>query len=217
MEPELRLVLLGVLVSVSLFIVGLRNIEASSRRAQYAQVLLTILAFSTTAYWFFVERKGMPHADVSQTIHMVPLGGGLAAVEAHIQIRNLGQRLLKVRHVNSRLQTVRPDAYDYVGLNAKLGDEHWRATRPSSDAKQFHGSELRWPILREYNEGVKHEIEPGETDLIVVTYLIHCTEFTWVRVASDILNSTAENSLAWKTRSFANTHDVCFDSTGEAA
>jgi hypothetical protein len=230
MANDTLLLLLAAILFLALFILGVRDVDISEKRAKYAQALLTLLALGTTAYWFFLERKGMPHADVTQKLEVLPLGDDLVAVEAHIQIKNLGQRLLEINHVNSRLQAVRPDAYDYAGLNKKRGDEYWSALRPKGDEKQFLSAELRWPILRRYDNPVEHRIEPGETDLIVVTFLVSCSEYDWVRVASDVYNPSTTNSesteedmtdsggvegLAWKTRSFANLYEACSGTRGE--
>lgn len=228
---ETFILLLAAIFFLALYVWGVRDLEKWDKRAQYAQALLTLLALLTTGYWFFLERKGMPHADVSQEIAVIPVSKGLVAVEVHVKITNLGQRLLEIDKINSRLQLVRPDAYDYVGLNKKKGEDYWLAERPgaSKNSKQFHIAELRWPIYRQYRDEVKHRIEPGETDLLVVTFLMECRHAKWVRVATDVYKP-AENSLgkasgsadatvetledadqnyAWKARSFVNARDIC--------
>ena len=222
MANDTLLLLLVALVFLALFIAGSQNIDLSEKRAKYAQALLTLMALVTTAYWFFLERKGLPHADVTQSVQVVPLGNDLIAVEAHVQIKNIGQRLLRIDRINSRLQLVRADAYDYENLNRLANDDYWTAARPNSDALQFHAGELRWPIFRQYRKSVDHRIEPGETDLIVVTFLMNCSLSDQVRVASDVYNPAAANSagngseeseagegIAWKTRSFADLSQAC--------
>ena len=63
MANDTLLLLLVALVFLALFIAGSQNIDLSEKRAKYAQALLTLMALVTTAYWFFLERKGLPHAD----------------------------------------------------------------------------------------------------------------------------------------------------------
>lgn len=185
---ETLILLLAAIFFLALYIWGVRDLEKWDKRAQYAQALLTLLALLTTGYWFFLERKGKPHADIAQEVIVVPLDSGLVAVEAHLTITNLGKRLLLIDRINSRLQLVRPDAYDYVNLDTKNGEEYWSAKRPGSpiSPEQFQAAELRWPIYRVYNDKVEHRIEPGETDLLVVTYLVSCDLAEWVRVATDV-------------------------------
>jgi len=185
---ETLILLLAAIFFLALYIWGVRDLEKWDKRAQYAQALLTLLALLTTGYWFFLERKGKPHADVAQEVIAVPLDSGLVAVETHISITNLGQRLLLINKINSRLQLVRPDAYGYVTLDEKKGEEYWSAKRPNSprSPEQFQAAELRWPVYRQYDDKVEHRIEPGETDLLVVTYLVSCNLADWVRVATDV-------------------------------
>lgn len=232
MPNELMLIMLVGLALLALFILGLRDVETYSKRASYAQALFTVSAALIAGYWFFVERKGMPHADVSQELQVVPLGDGLVAVEAHVTIKNLGKRLLRIERINSRLQLIRADAYDYAGLNEESDETYWQATRPGGEDRQFHQAELRWPIFRQYDEQVDHRIEPQETDLIVVTFLTSCSLAPWVRVASDIYNPSAGSAeeaeekaqgaqespgYAWKARSFANLGEACSTAEGDTA
>lgn len=226
MTDEVLLIILLAICFLGLFILGIRNLDAWEKRAKYAQALLTLLALLTTGYWFFLERKGMPHADVSQDVTVVPVADGLVAVEAHVRVTNLGQRLLKIDRINSRLQLIRADAYHYDQLNRERGEAYWGGERPnnSKHPEQFHASELRWPIHRRYNDIVKHEIEPGETDMIVVTFLASCSLADWVRVATDVYKPRGSGSpfasrsareaqqdeeMAWKSRSFVELKKAC--------
>ncbi|PEQ14565.1 hypothetical protein B2G71_03045 [Novosphingobium sp. PC22D] len=224
MDSDPILIALTILALLAVFVLGLTDIEAHKKRAEYAQALFTIFAFAITAYWFFVERKGMPHANVSQSIVLVPLGKGLVAVEAHLTVENLGQRLLKIGHVDIRLQLLDAERYDYGALNGKRGDEYWKARRPTEGHKsQFQGSELQWPIFRRYDHDVDYRIEPGEKDLIVATFLMKCRYADHIRVASDIYNPAAQDDFdpadaaaggprrsgGWKARSFADLKEVC--------
>ena len=45
---------------------------------------------------------------------------------------------------------------------------------------------LQWPVLRQYNGPVDHEIEPGESDLITITFVVPCQSAQYARVATDI-------------------------------
>lgn len=227
---ETFILLLGVIFFLSLYLWGVRDLEKWDKRAQYAQALLTLLALLTTGYWFFLERKGMPHADVSQEVSVIPLTSELVAIESHVRIKNLGERLLEIDKINSRLQLVRPDAYDYVALNRKNGEDYWLAERPnaSKSSEQFHIAELRWPIYRQYRDDVQHSIEPGETDLLVVTFLMECRLAKWARVATDVYKPEPRSfgkieeadaqgesegeedvNFAWKARSFVDVAEIC--------
>ncbi|MBX7501986.1 hypothetical protein K3181_11085 [Qipengyuania sp. YG27] len=221
MNGESTFFLLATLLFLALLVLGFRTIEVSEKRARYAQALLTLVALATTGYWFFLERKGMPHADVSQEVSAVPLGDGLIAVEAHVKVHNLGQRELVVDHLKSRLQLVRGDAYRYDLLNAKKGDDYWAAKRSGKSHKpQFNQAELLWPIHRTFDRRVEYKIEPGETDLVVATFLMSCSKANWIRVATDIFKPSGagrwfgwknekDKDKAWKARTFLDVRSAC--------
>jgi hypothetical protein len=97
MNAALILLILAGLVGLALLIFGYRDVTKANHWAQLLQGIFTLSAFALAAYWYFVERKGMPHADVEQMVHVVPLEADLVAIEAHVEIKNLGKRLLEIR------------------------------------------------------------------------------------------------------------------------
>lgn len=220
------LLALAGLVGLSLLILSWRDVAGAQDRllrvndwAKLLQAAFAIGALVLAGYWYFVERRGMPHADVTQTVHVVPVSPGLVAVEAHISVKNLGERLLQVRGIKSRLQRVEAASYDYAQLAGQSGQAYWKAKRPNSpkDA-QFHDTELRWPIHEQYEGPIDHDVEPGETDLIVVTFLFRCRAADNIRLATDIISPSEdrkEEELAWKARSFADVADACKAKEGE--
>jgi hypothetical protein len=246
---ESLLILLGGLTLVAIFIFGTKKLDVAHKHAEFAQALFTLAAFLATAYWFFVERKGQPHADVSQVVHVLPLGRGLIMVEAHISVKNLGERLLRLERLTSRVQVVHAAPYNIRALGDLNGDEYWNAWRSDREGiedvgnSHFNYSELRWPIIKEYEQEVDHEIEPGETDLIVVTFVLNCQSgMDWVRVASDIQHPDASGPadpaplgrdaplslpadgteakigsegapMAWKARSFSEVREACAETS----
>lgn len=209
----IALAVIAGLISLSFLIHGYRNLDSANNWAKLLQALITLMAFGLAAYWYFVERKDMPHADVTQEVIVSPVAPGVVSVEAHVRIRNLGQRLLRIDRIYSRLQEVQGESYDYSALADRQGDEYWHARRPGTRAAQFSRAELRWPIIRQFEDQVVHEIEPGETDLFVATFLIRCSRFRHIRVASDVNKpgSDPDHPLAWKARTFANLDQACAD------
>lgn len=207
----LALAVIAGLIGLFFLIHGYRNLDSANNWAKLLQALVTLMAFGLAAYWYFVERKDMPHADVTQEIVLSPVAPGVVSVEAHVRIRNLGERLLRIDRIYSRLQEVQGESYDYGALADLQGDAYWRARRPETRAAQFSGAELRWPVARQFEDQVAHEIEPGETDLFVATFLIRCSRFRHIRVATDVNKpgSDPDRPLAWKARTFANLGQVC--------
>ena len=216
MEAAIALVVLAGLVGLSFLIYGFRDLTKANDWAKLLQAIFTLAAFSLAAYWYFAERKGMPHADVQQSVTVRSLADGIVAVEAHVAVKNLGARLLRLNEIQSYLQDVEATTYNYAQL-AELEDAlYWTAARPSNGGAHFTRAELRWPVVRGFHDQVEHRIEPGETDLIVITFLVQCKEVAdTVRVATDILRPDAgPERHAWKTRSFTDLGDACSEGSG---
>lgn len=209
---DVAIILLGIaaVIGTGLLLYGLRNLTRASKWAQFLQALFTILALTLAAYWYFVERRGLPHADVSQTVSVIPLGNDMIAVEALVSVKNLGERLLHIERVQSFLQYIEAGTYGYGDLAQLRGDDYWRAQRPGGDS-QFDAAELRWPVARRFVGPVDHPIEPGETDVITITFLLHCSSVRHLRVATDVIRpgTGSEREMAWKARNIVAVCSQC--------
>lgn len=209
---DIAIALLGfaAIISLGLLLYGMRNLTRASKWAQFLQALFTLLALILAGYWYFVERKGMPHADVSQTVNVMPVSNDIVAVEALVSVKNLGQRLLHIRRVQSYLQNIDANAYGYDDLVQLRGNDYWQAQR-AGGGRQFDAGELRWPVARRFDAAVDHRIEPGETDVITITFLVRCSSVRQVRVATDVFRprSASEPEWAWKARSIVPVCQEC--------
>lgn len=191
--------------------------EVAHRWASTLQAILTVTAFLLAAYWFFLERHGKPHADVKQTVHVQRLQPGLVAVEAHIAVENKGSTLLKIDRAQIRLQQVRPPLLDYPAV--ARNKEPWRLKRalePGATEKKvvFNNAEHVWPTMLQFDRGgLGHEIEPGETDLIVATFFVSC-RYEVVRVSTQVQK---EPGRMWKVRTFADLTAACAGAKGGGA
>jgi hypothetical protein len=194
---------------------------------QVLQATFTIIAIALAGYWYFVERRDQPHADLQQKVEAVPLGDGRIAVEAHVTVRNLGRQLLEIDEFQSRLQIASTDLLGMSGLPDKAGVPYWssESAERGDPPRHFTNAELRWPQLNFYKGAVNHRIEPGESDLLVATFILRCPDISFLRVASDIPKPEArqviplpirrrskaanEKRLMWKTRSFVDIREAC--------
>lgn len=168
--------------------------------------LLTGAAILVAGYWYLVERKGAPHADLDQSVAVVALGNGLAAVETTLGIKNLGSTLLEIRRFDLRLQSVSPAGLPLDQV-AAAAPTVWPATFADGRTPMYAGTELQWRTIRYFAGAVQSDIEPGETDHITSTFIVPCT-LKRVRIASEVTKAGAEQ-LTWKIRTFASTEDAC--------
>lgn len=207
----IALAIMAGVISLLFLIYGYRDIDRANNWAKLFQALFTITAFGLAAYWYFAERKGMPHADVSQEIILTRVGRGVVSIETHVRIKNLGERLLRINRIYSRLQEIQGESYNYADLADLENDAYWNAVRPSGSGAQFNRAELRWPVARQFDDTVEHEIEPGESDLFVATFLVPCSDVRDFRVATDVYKpgGDPDHPLAWKARSFGNVAEIC--------
>jgi len=197
------------------------RLEYWGQVASIAQAIATTIALVLGAWWFREQREMYPHAQLEQTLQVVPVKPGLIAVEAHVQFDNKGMTRIDLTHANVKLQNVSEQPYQYSKLADLRGPPYWQATRPpqSSIAPQFSEGELRWPVWNQFDGPIDHLVEPGETDILVFTFVLPCRSLTtdkpskphFVRVSTDVLKpkDSGGKILAWKARSFADISNAC--------
>lgn len=183
------------------------------------QGLVTIIAIIAAGYLYFVERRSKPHADVSQTAQAVSLGEDNVALEASVVVKNLGTQLLKVNRIYSRVQPIDIRDLGVNDLAGRQGEGYWNAVGNVDGQPRpvFSGTELRWRQLKFHDRDIKHEIEPGESDLVTVSFVFRCPEARFVRVATDVTkpggkkddSSDDEIELVWKTRTMVDLQPIC--------
>jgi hypothetical protein len=208
---------------------AIKNRESAESWFKTIQVICVVGAFVLGAYWYFMERKGLPHANIAQTTHVYQVSSELVAVEVHTTIENRGSQLLRLRHARVALQLVSPGQYDYEALWALKGDAYWDAVKPGerlpdgAPNRFFHRGELRWFPVRTFDRPINHDIEPGETDLLVTTFLVRCNA-NIVRIATDIEKRpssferfTGQDPLSWKARTFTDLRRACSNSPDAGA
>lgn len=181
---------------------------------ELTQTVLAILGIALAGYWYFIERKGVPHADIAQKLEIMPIQPGLVAVESHLTIKNLGSRLLKLTEADIRLQQVSPPRMLPYEELQKLSAERYFTAAVRSDGeltRLFDQGELKWPTLKWYSGRIDRHIEPGETDLVVTTFLVRC-DLRIVRVAAYLEKS---RKLAWSAASSADLAPACAASRGD--
>jgi hypothetical protein len=190
---------------------------------QIIQGAATAIALALGAWWFIEQRQTYPHAQLSQSVNVVRVAKGLIAVEVQVQFQNTGKLLIHLTHATVKLQNVAAEPYSYADLAVKNGADYWKANRPmpTPDPRQFNQAELRWPVLKQFDDKIDHVIEPGETDVLVFTFLIPCrsdpndpsSEMHVLRIASDIHKPAKGQTtdFAWKTRAFADVTNACTD------
>lgn len=150
----------------------------------------------------------------------MPVKRGLVAVEAHVQFDNKGMTRIDLHHANVKLQNVSDQPYGYGDLARQTGPAYWQANRPGKASdRQFREGELRWPVINQFDDDIDHLIEPGETDILVFTFLVPCQSLAtdtsmkrhFIRVASDVTKpaGSGPKDFAWKARSFADLSTAC--------
>jgi hypothetical protein len=188
--------------------------------AKMFQGIITIVAIISAGYLYFVERRSKPHADVSQTAQAVSLGDDNVALEASVVVKNLGTQLLKINRIYSRVQPIDIRDLGVRDLAEQQGEGYWNAVGNVDGQPRpvFNGTELRWRQLKFHDRDIEHEIEPGESDLVTVSFVFPCPEARFVRVATDVTKpggtiagdgSEKGVELVWKTRTMVDLQPIC--------
>jgi hypothetical protein len=211
----------GLIVALAVGLALSRAIQwkdsAFKEAASIFQAVLTAGAILLTGYWYFVDRKGQPHADLSQIISVEPLKPGYVAVETQISIKNLGEKLLTIKQAQFVLQRVSPplDAPAETSPEelSKLPPKSWPAHgvigKDGYATPIFNDSELVWPPIRMYDSKETNDIEPGETDTMIATFIVNC-DMKVVRVEAYVLKGGTGNSERWwHSAGFADVRKEC--------
>lgn len=216
-DPLLLIAILIVFIAGAIFAYTQRRYPDFEPHTKLTQTVLTTLALGLAGYWYLVERKGEPHADVTQTAEVVRLTDEIAAIEVQIAIKNLGSRLLRLKEGVIRLQQVSPPGFDAAALQALENEAYFDAAEfPGEDAAEggvFQNAELKWRRLNRFAGKLENEIEPGETDIVNATFLVRCDVRT-ARIATQIKRESPriwgeDKGYWWKARTLVDVGKAC--------
>ena len=149
------------------------------------QSVITIVAIFAGGLWFLRRRQRFPRANVSQTFtHWY--AKDVAVLHAVIRVANVGDVVLRLRECSIRVLHLLPPTDDVMSVIPKV-------SRPDATA------EFSWPLVAERTlnwKGVEREIEPGETDEILVDIVVpvRCCA---VQVSTYIRNLSKSKDIGW--------------------
>lgn len=192
------------------------------------QAVLTAFALLLAGLWYFVERKGMSHAEVKITADGAHVSPGLLLVQARIEIKNIGYTVLRPKNWDIRLLSVLPTTTPLEEI-AKADWDAWPET--VADEPAYHDQELRLPTIRMFKGESAREIEPGEFDVKTVDLLVPCThkiarltvamqkpDPRWDRTSiMDRLRGKEPAKLWWKDRALLSFAELCEKPVGSTA
>lgn len=146
--------------------------------ADVIQSILTIIAIIAAGIWFIMRAETTPKANISHTLEHEPITEKWTWVHVGVIISNPGVRRLELRHGTFRIQGIMP-----LGDVIKEKIQKGEAIIPKDDGI------VKWPTIgkiyvnenyktdviceNEYeNRDVKIDIDPGESQKLVVEFLI---------------------------------------------
>lgn len=195
---------------------------------QGVQAVLTAFAILLAGLWYFVERKGMSHAELALKVQGVRMPGDIALVQLRIEIRNVGHTLLRARDWDVRLQSVFPTDLPLAPL-ATTELNHW--PKKVGLAEAYYDQEVRWPTISQFWGQDLHEIEPGEMDLKNMDFLVSCKTDTVLRASAALkkldtrwdwdsmkkrIGGKKPKALWWKERALVDLRQLCRSAAGTA-
>jgi hypothetical protein len=136
------------------------------------QAMISIGGLLVAAYWYFVERKGMPHVNVKLTAQAARMSEGSMFLMTRLDISNSGTGLLTIKNVDVRVMSVAMSPPTEATVQS-LGIDEFPAMLPSG-RNLYDKGELGWRGVKQYASDRSIEIEPGETDSIFVDFVIPC-------------------------------------------
>lgn len=188
--------------------------EQTLKFMQSLQAFATIFVLILAGYMYFVERKNKNRVNLNQEVIVTKVDRDLVSAEVQIKIENVGFQQIELEQLDVRLKLISPTLSDYNYLAAGSGlsdDEYWSAKR--DDGKNlFDNLEFKWPVIRQTKHELENIVEPGEQDLVTVTFMIPCLmsnqQIDTVKVSTSLSNPE-KKKYSWKLSSFVNITEAC--------
>lgn len=128
------------------------------------QSLVTILAIIFAGFWFLISDEGSRKLNISHSFKSYGISENYRWVGVSVKIENAGRRLVNIENGKVWLQKILPiprDIKKLIDSNQLLIPKDKR--------------EVQWNIIGKiYNEEIKAEILPGETDELEYDFIIPC-------------------------------------------
>ncbi|MEA3050766.1 MAG: hypothetical protein QOG84_2602 [Sphingomonadales bacterium] len=184
------------------------------------QAVLTCGAILVGAWWFFAERKITAHANLSIEAQAVRLPGDLVLIQATVKTTNVGLVGIDISESTIRLTSVVPTTLPLRDIS-RLGITDWpEKLSPGARAPRiYEDAQIQWYKLKEYGEYAAkdlRQVEPGETDIQHIDFVIPCT----VKVANlvvwrkkplekKLLGLRKSKEMWWSAQSLLPLEAVC--------
>ncbi|MEA2998856.1 MAG: hypothetical protein QOK17_689 [Sphingomonadales bacterium] len=217
--------LIALVATILICAVLFRVWPSTEKVAAIAQSALTAAAILLAGFWYFVERKAMPHAELHLEARGVHLQAGLALVALRIDIKNGGSTVLHAAQWDVRLLSIVPTKLPLSSL-AALGRDEW----PESE-NAYYDQELRWDVLRAFRGSDDHAVEPGESDIKAMDFIVPCT-YPVLRATAALkrpqargreerlertFNEDTSDDWWWKDRALIDLQELCRKPVGFTA
>jgi hypothetical protein len=224
------LILVVVVLAALIWLVGrmYRKNTSIDPVLKVVQALLTAIALLLAGLWYFVERKGMSHAEIHLDAKGVHVAPGIALLQLRIETKNVGYIVLHAHQWKVRLLSVVPSDLPLDKL-VRLKRDVWPARLGGVDA--YYVQELDWKPLRAFDDEDVHEVEPGEVDVKTMDFIVPCTlqvgrvtvalqkrdtGFDWDRLKQRLMFRKPA-PLWWKDRLLVSFLELCAGPVGTVA
>lgn len=166
---------LAILACLLWGLIILRSDEGMRNGIQGLAAALSSIALLTAAYWYFIERRGVPKVNVEPSGQAWPIGDGSLLVRANIKVSNVGVsavRLGKKVPVEVEIGQVYPPAGKQAAALAKAMQDSVAAGKKDFGLVQTD----KWPLRASNYDGIEAVIEAGETENLYYKTIIPCQD-----------------------------------------
>lgn len=171
--------------------------ESWSSWTSVANAIAGIIAMIVAGFWtynlFVKRRQTKPRAELAQDVCVHRLPNGKLLVHIELRVKNIGEVLLEIRGVRTRILQVLPFTDDLRdGLDAGF-DPTIKDDEP----------EIRWATLQEWDRSFDArdhpcQIEPGETDELHFDAIVEA-DITRLQVHSHVRNFDVRGvAIGWR-------------------
>jgi hypothetical protein len=166
---------LAILACLLWGLIILRSDEGMRNGIQGLAAALSSIALLIGAYWYFIERRGVPKVNVEPSGQAWPVGDGSLLVRAAIKVSNVGVsavRLDKKTPVEVEIGQVFPPAGKQATALSKAMQDGIAAGKKDFGLEQTD----KWPLRAANYDGIEAVIEAGETENLYYKAIIPCQD-----------------------------------------
>ncbi len=165
---------LGIAFLIGVWVILRSSDEPGRHTFEGMAAFLSCLALACAAYWYFVDRRGIPKLNATQNVQIWPIAGGKAFVRVELLLENVGNTDITIRPEDDfRLEIGRVLPARGKDVRSLLRDYH--EVTQEKGPLEIIKTDI-YPVQARIKGGLDIKIESGETDRRYFKAIVPCED-----------------------------------------